>query len=242
MSEERNTQMDKQKDAVSGWRYLGIWLTMILGLALALCLIGQHHLTLTPMAPFVLTLGGVSIIGISAICVWGLLFIVPIVLLVRGWLKGQEPWWRLLPPAGLLMSMLSMLAVTMMGLKLPMTEDSTLAENGEQAVEPSAEILDKSLAIMGDAWRQCGVALVLVVVLFALYVLLTSGWKRSRDAVSSQWCALRDYSRKLRAESAAEDAAREAAKAAKAAEKEAAKAAKAAEKTVEPIATESSKQ
>lgn len=203
---------------VSGWRYAGIWLTILAGMSVSLCLTGRSHLVLSPAAPVVLTLGCGSLLGMSAICAWGLVFIVPMCCLFHAWLQRAEAWWRLLPAAAILMAMLSTVGMTMVGLKLPMEEPKGLLETPP---EPTEEALNQSYQLTVDAWQQCGRVCLILLAVLVLHLVLIYGWKRTCSGIRSYWQAIRDHSRKLHEESAAEEAAKASAKkaAAEAAEK-----------------------
>lgn len=218
----------KQEVSVSGWKlYGGIWLSLMFGMALSLCLLGRSELVLTFYSPLVMTLGCGSIIGLSAICAWGLLFLVPMGCIYHSWLGGRGTWWRLLPTAGLLMALLATLGVTLMGIQLPMAETGSIFE---KPVEPSEEMIDEAYTLTVAAWKVCGRVCGILVALLVAQVLFVCGWSRTRAGVSSYWTAIRSHSRRLKEESARQEAEEKARKEALEAEKAAKKAEEAAKK------------
>ncbi|MBR6057940.1 MAG: hypothetical protein IKP58_07220 [Victivallales bacterium] len=197
-AESANLQADKpnEKEA-SGWRYAGIWLAICVGTALALLFLGDGKRLLTPVMPIALTLGGISCIGMSSICVWGLLFTIPMYCVCSHWLKGGV-WWRLLPVIAFLQGMLASLNLAFMG----DGADSSLLKSG--AKELTEAEMSRLAEVASARWATGGLAAVACLCLLVIHICIC-GPKKSWNAIRDQWNLMRKWLKEMREKSKAEE-------------------------------------
>ncbi len=89
------------------YRIFTLWLTICLATLAAMMLGGAPGNPLTPFLPLTVSLAGIAVMGVSVICLWGLLFVVPIYYLSEAWLRLAAP--KLIPLIFLLQALLTTL-------------------------------------------------------------------------------------------------------------------------------------
>ena len=89
------------------YRIFSLWLTICLATLAAMMLGGAPGNPLTPFLPITVSLAGIAVMGVSVICLWGLLFVVPIYYLSEAWLRLAAP--KLIPLIFLLQALLTTL-------------------------------------------------------------------------------------------------------------------------------------
>ena len=191
-----------EKKNVSGWRYAGVWLAICIGTALALMFLEDGKRLLTPIVPIALTLGGISCIGMSSICVWGLLFTIPMYCVSSHWLKGGV-WWRLLPAIAFLQGMLASLNLAFMG-------DGTDASVFKSGAKEMSEAEISRLAEVASArWTEGSLAAGICLCLLIIHICIC-GPKKTWNAVRDQWNSMRAWLKTMRDASKAEEEAKKA--------------------------------
>lgn len=78
-------------------RWAALILSVLAGTYLSLCLCQHGTRFLTPALPLALSLASFSVIALSSICVWGLLFTIPMYYLAKAALDGASLWRCCLP-------------------------------------------------------------------------------------------------------------------------------------------------
>jgi hypothetical protein len=98
---------DRRKPQAGFHRFFTLWLTLCLGTLAAILLGAAPGNPITPLLPFTISLAGIAVMGVSSICLWGLLFVVPIYYLSQAWLRQAQI--KLLPFLFLLQALLTTL-------------------------------------------------------------------------------------------------------------------------------------
>jgi hypothetical protein len=101
------TATSRSEKRLSFYRIFTLWLTICLATLIAMLLGDAPGNPLTPLLPLTVSLAGVAVMGVSTICLWGLIFVVPIYYLSEAWLRLAAP--KLIPPIFLLQAILTTL-------------------------------------------------------------------------------------------------------------------------------------
>lgn len=122
-------------------RIFSLWLTICLATLAAIMLGGAPGNPITVLLPVTISLASIAVIGVSVICLWGLLFVVPIYYLSEAWLRLAAP--KLIPLIFLLQAILTTLYYLLAG--------EMLWRQGGQALGLFAILLTAMVVAYGPA-------------------------------------------------------------------------------------------